>query len=196
MKGKTQKLLLNESVKHVGRVGDVVEVSSGYARNFLIPRGIAVAPTPKNLERVESKKQEAIRQEAELRAKQEQVIAKLATVELAIERRANEQGHLYGSVSATEISKALAAQGFEIEPSEVFLPGKIDKIDVYTVDVGFDEDLRTSVKVYVSPDAESKADMEAWAKEHPPVAPKPAAAATPAAPTEADAAAQATAAAE
>lgn len=196
MKGKTQKLLLNESVKHVGRVGDVVEVSSGYARNYLIPNGIAVQPTPSNLQKVESKKQEAIRQEAELRAKQEAVIAKLSTVELAIERRANEQGHLYGSVSATEISKALAAQGFEVEPSEVFLPGKIDRIDVYTVDVGFADDLRTSVKVYVSPDAESKADMEAWAKEHAVTAApaKPAAKAD--APTEADAETQAAAAAE
>lgn len=191
MKGKTQKLLLNESVKHVGRVGDVVEVSSGYARNFLIPKGIAVAPTPSNLQKVESKKQEAIRQEAELRSKQEAIIAKLATVELAIERRANEQGHLYGSVSATEISKALAAQGYEIEATDIYLPGKIDKIDVYTVDVGFADDLRTSVKVYVSPDAESKAGMDEWAREHPPTAKPTPAAAAPAATEEPAAAAAA-----
>ena len=173
MKGKTQKLLLNESVKHVGRVGDVVEVSSGYARNYLVPNGIAVAPTPTNLQKVESKKQEAIREEQAIRAKQEQVIAKLNGFEVAIERRANEQGHLYGSISATDVSKALAAQGFEVEATDVYLPGKIDRIDVYSVDVSFAEDLRATVKVYVSPDAESKADMDAWAKEHSTPAPAP-----------------------
>lgn len=174
MKGKTQKLLLNESVKHVGRVGDVVEVSSGYARNFLIPRGIAVAPTPTNLQKVESKKQEAIRVEQEVRAAQEVLIGKLNGVELAIERRANEQGHLYGSISATDVSKALAAQGFEVEATDVYLPGKIDRIDVYNVDIGLADDLRATVKVYVSPDAESKTEMEAYAKEHAAAPAKPA----------------------
>jgi large subunit ribosomal protein L9 len=168
MKGKTQKLLLNESVKHVGRVGDVVEVSSGYARNFLIPNGIAVQPTPNNLKKVETLKAEAIRLEKEARAKQEAMIAKLEGVEVAIERRANDQGHLFGSVSATDISKALAAQGFEVAAEDVYLPGKLDRINKYNVDVGFADDLRASIKVYVSPDAESKAAMDAWAKEHPP----------------------------
>lgn len=172
MKGKTQKLLLNESVKHVGRVGDVVEVSSGYARNYLIPNGIAVQPTPNNLKKVEALKAEAIRLEQEARAKQEAMIAKLEGVELAIERRANEQGHLFGSVSATDISKALAAQGFEVAAEDVYLPGKLDRINKYSVDVGFADDLRATIKVYVSPDAESKAAMDAWAKEHAqPVAP-------------------------
>lgn len=175
MKGKTQKLLLNESVKHVGRVGDVVEVSSGYARNYLVPKGIAVQPTPNNLKKVEALKAEAIRLEKEARAKQEAVIKKLEGVEVAIERRANEQGHLFGSVSATDISKALAAQGFEVEAGDVYLPGKLDRINKYKVDVGFAEDLRASISVYVSPDAESKAAMDAWAKEHAQPAAAPAA---------------------
>ena len=165
MKGKTQKLLLNKSIKHVGRAGDVVEVSSGYARNYLVPQGLAVAPTPNNLKRVEDLKAEALRQEQEIRAQQEQVIAKLNGVEVAIERRANEQGHLFGSVSATDISKALAAQGFEVEAEDVYLPGKLDRIDSYSVDIGFAEDLRATIKVYVSPDADSKAAMDDYAKD-------------------------------
>jgi large subunit ribosomal protein L9 len=183
MKGKTQKLLLNKSIKHVGRVGDVVEVSSGYARNYLVPNGMAVQPTPSNLKKVETLKAEAIKLEQEVRAKQEVLIGKLSTVEVAIERRANEYGNLFGSVSATDISKALAAQGYEVEAEDIYLPGKLDKIEKYNVDIGFADDLRTTIKVYVSPDPDSKAAIAAYQKEraaqeaaNPPAAPAPAAA--------------------
>jgi large subunit ribosomal protein L9 len=184
MKGKTQKLLLNKSIKHVGRVGDVVEVSSGYARNYLVPNGMAVQPTPNNLKKVEALKVEALRLEKELRAQQEVLIAKLSTVEVAIERRANEYGNLFGSVSATDISKALAAQGYEVEAGDIYLPGKLDKIEKYNVDIGFADDLRATIKVYVSPDPDSKAAIAAYQKDraaqeaaNPPAAPAPAAAA-------------------
>jgi large subunit ribosomal protein L9 len=165
MKGKNQKLLLNESVKHLGKVGDVVEVSAGYARNYLLPKGIAVAPTPNNLKKVEERRKEVEREEKALRAKQEVAIKKLEGIEIALERRANEQGHLFGSVGATDISKALAAQGFDVSPEDVHLPGKIDRVDKYLVEIAFAADLKAAVKVYVAPDADSKASMDSFAKE-------------------------------
>ncbi len=158
------KLLLNESVKHVGKVGDVVEVSAGYARNFLIPNGLAVEPTPGNLKKVEERRKEIERLEKELREKQAAVIAKLAGVEVVLERRANEQGHLFGSVSATDISRALHAQGYEVPADDIYLPGKLDHVEKYTVTVRFAEDLESEIKVYVAPDAESKAAMEEYRK--------------------------------
>lgn len=157
---KKQKLLLNESIKHVGRVGDVVEVSSGYARNYLLPQGLAVLPTKDNLKKIEARKAEVARQEAELRAEQAKVIEKLTNVEVTIERRANEQGHLFGSVSATEIAKSLVAQGYKVDAEDVFLPGKLDHIEKYNVTIKFAEDLKTTIKVWVSPDSESKALIE------------------------------------
>lgn len=165
MKGKTQKLLLNDSIKHVGRVGDVVEVSSGYARNYLIPRGLASAPTPSNLKRVEERRKEVLRLEAEKRKGQEETIKKLEGVEVTLERRANEMGHLFGSVSATDIAKALEAQGFEVSPEDIYLPGKLDRIEKYTVEVSFADDLSTSIKIWVAPDAESKAGIDIYQKE-------------------------------
>ncbi len=165
MKGKTQKLLLNESIKHLGKVGDVVEVSSGYARNHLVPNGLAVQPTPTNLKRVEERRKEVERIEKELRAHQEAQVKKLEGVEIALERRANEQGHLFGSVGATDISKALSAQGFEVPAEDIYLPGKLDRVERYMVDVSFAKDLRAQIKVYISPDAESKTAMDAFAKE-------------------------------
>src|SRR4051812_26516980 len=103
----TVKLLLKESVKNVGRVGDVVEVSAGYARNYLLPQELAVEPTPNNVKKIEARRQEIERQEREKREQQARLIKQLAGVEVTLVRRANEQGHLYGAVSATDISKAL-----------------------------------------------------------------------------------------
>ncbi len=158
------KLLLKESVKNVGRVGDLVEVSPGYARNFLIPKDLAVHPTPNNVKKVEERRKEVERQERERREQQAAIVKQLEGVEVTLERRANEQGGLFGSVTATDIAKALQAQGFNIEASDVNLPGKLDKIDTYQVQIKFAEDLKTDVKVWVAPDAESKAAMDAATK--------------------------------
>jgi len=158
------KLLLNESIKNVGRVGDVVEVSSGYARNYLIPHNLAVQPTPANLKRVEARRQEIERQERERRADQERIIKQLETVEVHLERRANEQGHLFGSVTATDIAKELQRQKFNIEPGDVLLPGRLDRIDTYTVNIRFAEDLAADLKVWVNADPESKAAIDAARK--------------------------------
>jgi len=158
------KLLLKESIKHVGRVGDIVEVSPGYARNFLLPKDLAVEPTPGNVTKVEERKKEIEKIERERREQQAALIKQLEGVEVTLERRANEQGHLFGSVSATDIAKALQGQGYNIEPDDINLPGKLDRIEKYTVQVKFAEDLVTDVKVWVAPDPESKATMDAAAK--------------------------------
>ena len=160
----TMKLLLKESVKHVGKVGDVVEVSAGFARNFLLPQDLAVQPTPGNMKKIEARRQEIERMEREKRSEQETLIKQLEGVEVTLERRANEQGHLFGSVTATDIAKALQAQGFNINPDDINLPGRLDRIEKYTVKVKLAEDLASDVKVWVAPDAESKAAIEAAQK--------------------------------
>jgi len=158
------KLLLNESVKNVGKVGDIVDVSAGYARNYLLPHGLAVEPTPNNVKKVEARRKEIERIEQEKRAAKVALIARLADVEVTLERKANEQGHLFGSVSATDISKALRAQGHDVAPDDVELGGKLDRIEKYTVRVRFAEDLSTELKVWVAPDPESKTLIETAAK--------------------------------
>src|SRR5213078_214067 len=151
----TVKLLLKESIKHVGRVGDVVEVSSGYARNFLLPKDLAVAPTPGNVKKIEERKKEIEKIERDRREQQAALIKQLEGVEVTLERRANEQGHLFGSVTATDIAKSLQAQGFNINPDDVNLPGRLDRIEKYTVKVKLADDLVSDVKVWVAPDPES-----------------------------------------
>jgi large subunit ribosomal protein L9 len=160
----TVKLLLQESIKNVGRVGDVVEVSPGYARNYLLPHGLAVEPTKGNLKKVEARRQEIERQERERREQQARLLKQLEGKDVTLERKANEQGHLYGAVSATDIAKQLQADGFNVEAEDVLLPGKLDAINTYTVKIRFAEDLETDLKVYVAPDAESKASIDAARK--------------------------------
>ncbi|MGA2499548.1 MAG: 50S ribosomal protein L9 [Tepidisphaeraceae bacterium] len=158
------KLLLTESVKNLGKVGDLVDVSAGYARNYLLPQHFAVEPTPGNIKKIEARRQEILRIEAEKRKEHAEIIEALAGVEVTLERKANEQGHLFGSVSATDISKAIQAQGHRVQADDVLLPGRLDHIDSYVVKVKFAEDLVTDIKVWVAPDAESKALMEAARK--------------------------------
>jgi large subunit ribosomal protein L9 len=161
------KLLLKESIKHVGKVGDVVEVSAGYARNYLLPHDLAVKPTPGNIKKIEVRRQEIEKQEREHRAQQGALIKKLGGVEVNLDRRANEQGKLFGSVSATDISKALQAQGYNIQPDDVFLHGKLDRVADFMVTIKFADDLTTDIKVWVHADAESKTAMEEYRKSHP-----------------------------
>jgi large subunit ribosomal protein L9 len=158
------KLLLNETIKNVGRVGDVVDVSPGYARNYLLPKGLAVQPTPQNVKRIEARRKEIEREEAARRAQQAEIIKQLATVEVTLERKANEQGNLFGSVTATDIAKALQTQGYAVLPGDVNLPGRLDRVNTYTVQVKFADDLATDLKVWVAPDAESKALIDAHQK--------------------------------
>jgi large subunit ribosomal protein L9 len=154
------KLLLTESVKNLGKVGDLVEVSPGYARNYLLPQHMAVEPTPNNVKKIEARRKEVERIEADRRAAQEALIKQLSGVEISLERKANEQGHLFGSVSATDISKALQGQNYNVGADDILLPGRLDKIDSYVVRVRFADDLVAEVKVWVAPDPESKGLIE------------------------------------
>ena len=168
---KNVKLLLKKSIKSVGKVGDVVEVSAGYARNYLLPQDLAVLPTAGNVKKVEAIRQDIERQERERREQQAALIKQLEGVEVTLERRTNEQGHLYGAVSATDIAKSLQTQGFNIQAEDISLPGRLDHVDTYIAKVSFADDLAVDVKVWVAPDAESKAAMEAAKKAATPAEP-------------------------
>lgn len=170
---KNVKLLLKQSIKNIGRVGDVVEVSAGYARNYLLPQDLAVVPTAGNVKKVEAIRQEILRKERELRDQQETLLKQLAGVEVTLERKCNEQGHLYGAVSATDIAKALQAQGFNVQPDDINLSGRMDHVDTYLAKVRFADDLATDIKVWVAPDAESKQLIDAAKKAAAAVAEQP-----------------------
>lgn len=143
------KLLLQRDVPRLGIVGDVVEVSSGYARNYLIPHRIAVEPTKANMKAIEEARRIALDERRKRREAMEAAAERLRDVEVTIAAAANPEGHLYGSVGPREIAAALRDLGHSVEAEHVQLHTPIRELDSVSVEVTFADDLRAMVKVWV-----------------------------------------------
>ena len=154
------KLLLTENVDNLGIVGDVVRVRTGYARNYLLPFGLATEPSEDLIKDLAAKRAEAEKQLAELRKQREAMISKLDGQELTMVRACNDQGQLYGSVTQQDIANALQEVGFDIKPREVRLPGTIKRIDTFDIHIKVDSDLGADIKLWVVADRELDADAE------------------------------------
>src|SRR5471030_728484 len=159
LKGKHggMQLLLTDDVPHLGKQGDLVEVKSGYGRNYLLPQGLATIPTQHNVKLLEShKKRVGLAREskiADLKAMAEQIAR---VPQLTIEANANEEGHLYGSIGEVDISKTLKGKNLKVEPDMVRLPGIIKQRGLYEVDLNLGYDITSKVMVMVVQHKEEK----------------------------------------
>ena len=149
------KLLLRQSVDKLGYVGDVVDVKMGYARNYLLPQGLAMEPTEANMKSIEAAKQAYLEQMAKERKELEARAELLNGKEITITAMANEEGHLYGSVGPAQIVAALDSEGFHVEEKNVILNEQISSLDKYEVTIRFSEDIRAVVGVWVVPPNDS-----------------------------------------
>ncbi|MCO6437518.1 MAG: 50S ribosomal protein L9 [Phycisphaerae bacterium] len=143
------KVLLCKNVEKLGIVGDVVEVKSGYARNYLVPQGLATEPTDANMRRLAEARRQAELERAQRRTEMEKLAEKLEGVEVSIYAKANEEGHLYGSVGTREIAEALAGEQLYVKPDWIVLDRSIRNLDKVSVDLRLAEDLRPTIKVWV-----------------------------------------------
>jgi large subunit ribosomal protein L9 len=150
------QLVLTEDVAHLGKQGDLVEVKGGFGRNYLLPRGLATVPTEHNLMLLERYKVRVTQAREARMADLKVMAAQILTVTVQIEANANEEGHLFGSVGAPEISKALKAKGLNVEPEMVRLEGPIKEVALYAVKLHLGYDIETEVKVLVVRPAEKK----------------------------------------
>ncbi len=151
------KVLLNTNVPKLGMIGDVVEVKPGYARNFLLPYGKAIEPTPLNLKRIEIEKQKHLEELARLRTELEAKATLADGKELTITARANAEGHLYGSIGPAQVAEALAKEGVLIEAKHVDLEKPIQQLDKHDVTLKFGEDVTASIHLWVVPSSDSDA---------------------------------------
>jgi len=160
MATKNVQLLLVENVDNLGIVGDVVNVRLGYARNYLLPRGLATTPSEELLKDLADKRAEAEKQVAALRSERQAMIAKLEGVEITMERACNDQGILYGSVTQQDLADALTHLGYPVKPREVRLPHTIKRVqnEAYEIRVKLDADLETEIKLYVAADRHIEED--------------------------------------
>ena len=145
------ELLLTKKVEGLGSPGDVIEVKAGYARNYLLPQGLATRASPHNLKMVETQKRKVIEQAQQRREDLEKIARELAKHSVSIEANANPEGHLYGSVGPVEIAQVLHKDKYTVEPSMIKLEGPLKELGLYAVKVQLAEDLETEVKVWVVP---------------------------------------------
>ena len=145
------KVLLRQNIAKLGKIGEVVEVRPGYARNYLLPQGLAYEPSESNLKAVEAAKQKYLDELARKRGELETLASAVDGKEVTIAARANEEGHLYGSIGPAQIAAALAEQNVFVEPENIPLDEPIRTLDKYEVTVRFEQDVTATVSVWVVP---------------------------------------------
>ncbi|HKE02242.1 MAG TPA: 50S ribosomal protein L9 [Planctomycetota bacterium] len=143
------EVILQSDVEPVGRMGDVVKVSAGYARNFLLPRRLAVVADGETRKRVDKLRARRVAEEAKRTEEVRAVAARIASLSVSIEAAAGEAGQLYGSVTAREIAVALTKQGVEVSERDVRLEHPLRELGVFPVKIHLHADVSAELKVWV-----------------------------------------------
>ncbi len=143
------RVLLVQDRPPLGLLGDVVEVRPGYARNFLVPAGVAAPVTPDALRRIEKQKKQAVLSHAQRDADLRAAAAQLEGLNLTINEKASEEGHLYGSVGTKEILEALLARQIPVEERQIKLEHPIKELGIFSVPIELGPDTSAQVRVWV-----------------------------------------------
>jgi len=142
-------VILREHIDNLGRRGDVVKVAPGYARNFLLPRKLALAVTESNKKQIERERKAGEVKDAQERTEADAYAQRLEALDIEIARRIGENNVMYGSVTSADIAQALAAKGFEVDKRKVQLPDPIKALGDVQVPVRVHRDVTAQVKVKV-----------------------------------------------
>jgi len=148
------KVLLREDVDDLGARGEIVRVRAGYARNYLLPRNLAVEASAGNVKGIEQERAALLRKEAKERATAEAQSQQMGALELEFKRKAGEQGALYGSVTSMDITEALQERGYEIDRHRIHLREPLKRVGDYTVPVRLHREVTIDLKVRVVPEGE------------------------------------------
>jgi large subunit ribosomal protein L9 len=148
----TVEVVLKDNLEHLGSIGDVVRVRRGYARNFLLPRGLAVVASRGNVRQIEHEKAIQAQRIAKLRSEQEKIVAELAKVTVMIAKEAGEDGKLFGSVTSNDVIDGLAAKGVDVEIDKrklVMPPQPIKEVGSYEIGLKLPHGLTAILKLEV-----------------------------------------------
>jgi len=144
------QIILNEDVLNLGRTGDVVKVRAGFARNYLLPRALAVEANPRNLRAFEHQKKTAMLKRERQKNLSMTLKEKLEAIVLVISARAGEEDKLFGSVTNIDIERALRSRGFDLERRKIILPEPIKALGEFTVPIKLDAEVEASLKIQVA----------------------------------------------
>ena len=148
------KVLLREDVDDLGARGEIVRVRAGYARNYLLPRNLAVEASAGNVKGIEAERAALLKKEAKERATAEGQAQQIGSLQLEFKRKAGEQGALYGSVTSMDVAEALRQRGYEIDRHRIHLREPLKRVGEYTVPVRLHREVTLDLKVKVAPEGE------------------------------------------
>jgi large subunit ribosomal protein L9 len=144
-------LILTQAITKLGQSGDLVKVRPGFARNYLVPQGLATFATQNNLRMVEKHRERLKQLEEARRLDLQNMAAQLAQRSVTIEANANAEGHLYGSVNADQIAESLRGEGFPIQAENVRIEGPLKELGLYSIKIQLGQDIHGEVKLWVVP---------------------------------------------
>jgi|TARA_B100000809_G_C15135666_1_gene530464 large subunit ribosomal protein L9 len=142
-------IILLQDVNGLGEAGDIVNVKPGYARNKLMPEGLALRASKRNLAVAEERKQIAVTRKAREAAADEAMVATLSKIEITIEAQVGEEDKMFGSITTLDIHKALEEKGIEVDRHNIMLDEPIKALGIFHVPVRVNSDLNGDVKIYV-----------------------------------------------
>ncbi len=143
------EVILNESIESLGKAGDIVQVSDGYARNYLIPKGIAIVANKKNIVQIEKQRAAILERAAKMKQEFEALAEQLSKLDIEIPVRVGEEEKLYGSVTSLDIAKAIEEKGYNVDRKKIILSEPIKALGEYEIPVKLSPDVTATLKVKV-----------------------------------------------
>lgn len=160
------QLILARDVPNLGRIGDLVSVKAGYARNYLVPQGLAYPASPKRVSQFEHQKRVIDHRRRQLRTESEKRAQDIAALQITITAKVGEQGKLFGSITSRDIAKALAAEGHVVDHRDINTEGTLKSVGLHKLDLRLEADVTTQIKVMVAPEEVKAEEQEAAEGEH------------------------------
>ncbi len=144
------EIILLKEVEKIGKAGEVLKVSDGFARNFLIPKGLAVVSTVKNLKRIEHQNQIKEKEAQKEKKEAEELANKIKGLSCTVAVETNENDNLYGSVTEGDISQALEVEGYKIDKKNIILEKPIEELGIFDIEIKLHPEVATKIKLWVT----------------------------------------------
>jgi large subunit ribosomal protein L9 len=143
------EVILRQAVENLGKPGEVVKVSNGYARNYLLPHGVAFEATPGNLKRIQQERDRLEAAENDRRTAAQTLAEKFEQIQLTFSAKVGDEGKLFGSVTSADIAQQLEAQGVHVEKRQIDLHEPIKALGVYRIPIRLHADVKPEIRVWV-----------------------------------------------
>jgi large subunit ribosomal protein L9 len=143
------KVILKDDIRNVGKMGQIVDVADGYARNYLVPRGLAVEANIKNLKSLEHERKIIQEKAKRIKNSAQTLSDKISTMTLVIKAKAGDEGKLFGAVTSMDIAEVLKNEGIEMDKKKIFLDEPIKRLGSYSINIKIHPDISTQLNVQV-----------------------------------------------